>query len=184
MRAKVSKKTEPKAEPEVQKPTDAKAGATAAPAAAVEPSKEQLEKARVESEKALKEFERQGAGDSTLTRYFREMIGHRVLTPQGPLYTIPCEGPINTHPQVRRTALVGIGPTGSQEAALVVEPLNSEVDGEKLLKEVAQLAKVQELTAGIKHFLIHPHFPVDIRHNAKIFREKLSIWAEKELKGR
>ena len=78
VRAKASKQVEPKAEAEVRK---------AAPAqpeqpAAAEPSKEQLEKARVESEKALKEFERQGAGDSTLTRYFREMIGHRVLTPQ------------------------------------------------------------------------------------------------------
>jgi RNA polymerase primary sigma factor len=47
-----------------------------------EPSKEQLEKARTEAEKALKELERQGAGDSTLSRYFREMANHRVLTPQ------------------------------------------------------------------------------------------------------
>ncbi|MGB5194016.1 MAG: sigma-70 family RNA polymerase sigma factor [Polyangiales bacterium] len=80
VRAKVSKQ-EPKAVPEASKP--AKPAQGAAPAApSAEPSKEQLEKARVESEKALKEFERQGAGDSTLTRYFREMIGHRVLTPQ------------------------------------------------------------------------------------------------------
>ncbi len=80
VRAKVSKQ-EPKAVPEASKP--AKPSQGAAPAApSAEPSKEQLEKARVESEKALKEFERQGAGDSTLTRYFREMIGHRVLTPQ------------------------------------------------------------------------------------------------------
>ena len=27
-------------------------------------------------------------------------------------------------------------------------------------------------------FLLHPSFPVDIRHNAKIFREKLARWAE------
>ncbi len=47
-----------------------------------EPSAEQLERARTEAEKALKELERQGAGDSTLSRYFREMAGHRVLTPQ------------------------------------------------------------------------------------------------------
>ncbi len=47
-----------------------------------EPSKEQLERARTEAEKALKELERQGAGDSTLSRYFREMANHRVLTPQ------------------------------------------------------------------------------------------------------
>jgi olefin beta-lactone synthetase len=25
--------------------------------------------------------------------------------------------------------------------------------------------------------MIHPSFPVDIRHNAKIFREKLAVWA-------
>lgn len=80
VRAKVSKQ-DPKAVPEAS--TSAKPAQGAAPAApSAEPSKEQLEKARAESEKALKEFERQGAGDSTLTRYFREMIGHRVLTPQ------------------------------------------------------------------------------------------------------
>jgi RNA polymerase primary sigma factor len=82
VRAKVSPQ-----EPEVTtassaaRPTAVEAGSAKATAGA-EPTKEQLEKARVESEKALKEFERQGAGDSTLTRYFREMIGHRVLTPQ------------------------------------------------------------------------------------------------------
>jgi len=30
--------------------------------------------------------------------------------------------------------------------------------------------------------LFHPSFPVDIRHNSKIFREKLAIWAEKQIK--
>ncbi len=48
----------------------------------VEPSLAQLERARTEAEKALRELERQGAGDSTLSRYFREMANHRVLTPQ------------------------------------------------------------------------------------------------------
>lgn len=47
-----------------------------------EPSQEQLAEAQAEAEKALKEMERQGGGDSTLSRYFREMAGHRVLTPQ------------------------------------------------------------------------------------------------------
>ena len=79
VRAKASKREEPKAETKAPKVAEQ---AQPAQPVSVEPSKEQLEKARVESEKALKEFERQGAGDSTLTRYFREMIGHRVLTPQ------------------------------------------------------------------------------------------------------
>ena len=80
VRVKASKQTEPKTGTVVQ-PVGTKA-ADGGTAGGGEPSKEQLEKARAESEKALKEFERQGAGDSTLTRYFREMIGHRVLTPQ------------------------------------------------------------------------------------------------------
>jgi RNA polymerase primary sigma factor len=47
-----------------------------------EPSAEALAEAQAEAEKALKEMERQGGGDSTLSRYFREMASHRVLTPQ------------------------------------------------------------------------------------------------------
>ena len=39
----------------------------------------------------------------------------------GPLFTIPCEGIFNTHPAVYRTALVGIGPAGSQRPVLCVE---------------------------------------------------------------
>ncbi|PSD15833.1 hypothetical protein C7E15_12895, partial [Stenotrophomonas maltophilia] len=38
--------------------------------------------------------------------------------------------------------------------------------------------------AGLQHFLVHPAFPVDIRHNAKIGREKLAVWASAELEKR
>jgi RNA polymerase primary sigma factor len=47
-----------------------------------EPSPQQIAEADAEAQKALKEMERAGGGDSTLSRYFREMAGHRVLTPQ------------------------------------------------------------------------------------------------------
>ena len=36
-------------------------------------------------------------------------------------------------------------------------------------------------TRGIKTFLAHPKFPVDVRHNSKIFREKLAVWADRKL---
>jgi len=39
------------------------------------------------------------------------------------------------------------------------------------------------VTSSIRLFLIHPDFPVDIRHNAKIFREQLSDWAQQQLGG-
>jgi len=37
------------------------------------------------------------------------------------------------------------------------------------------------VTAGLDTFLVHPGFPVDIRHNAKIGREKLAAWAQERL---
>ena len=33
------------------------------------------------------------------------------------------------------------------------------------------------MTAPIRRFYFHPSFPVDARHNAKIFRDKLAVWA-------
>ena len=36
-------------------------------------------------------------------------------------------------------------------------------------------------TRRIRILLFHPAFPVDIRHNSKIFREKLAVWAARRL---
>ena len=47
-----------------------------------DPDRKAVAEAGAEGRKALKEFERQGGGDSTLSKYFREMAHHRVLTPQ------------------------------------------------------------------------------------------------------
>ncbi len=64
------------------KEAEAEEEAEAEPDFEGEPNPEQLAEAQAEAEKALKEMERQGGGDSTLSRYFREMASHRVLTPQ------------------------------------------------------------------------------------------------------
>jgi hypothetical protein len=48
----------------------------------------------------------------------------------------------------------------------------------KFFAEIKELAGSSSLTGTIENFLLHPAFPVDIRHNAKIFREKLAVWAE------
>ena len=37
-------------------------------------------------------------------------------------------------------------------------------------------------TTIIRTVLFHKAFPVDIRHNSKIFREKLAVWAENKIK--
>ena len=47
----------------------------------------------------------------------------------------------------------------------------------QLRQELLALGAANPLTRDIRTILFHPAFPVDIRHNAKIFREKLAMWA-------
>jgi acyl-coenzyme A synthetase/AMP-(fatty) acid ligase len=106
------------------------------------------------------------------------------VTASGTLFTIPCEAIINEHPDVYRSALVGVtgGEAGLAIPVMVVEPRKDvRVDRKKLLAEVRVLAGDSQLTRGIDYFLVHETFPVDIRHNAKIFREKLGQWAAKQI---
>lgn len=103
--------------------------------------------------------------------------GHRVLTRQGELNTICCEGIFNIHPDVLRTALVGVGEAGAETPVLCVECATADVNHEVLRKDLLAMGMGYDLTAGIQIILFHPAFPVDIRHNAKIFREKLKVWA-------
>ncbi|MFC3814327.1 olefin beta-lactone synthetase [Lysobacter sp. GCM10012299] len=110
---------------------------------------------------------------------------HRVETGQGPLYTEQVEPVFNTHGQVRRTALVGIGTPGAQQPVLCVE-LQPGVDAgqwPRIERELRALGQTQPHTADIDRFALHPKFPVDIRHNAKIGREKLASWAAALLKS-
>ncbi len=106
---------------------------------------------------------------------------HRVLTSHGPLYTIPCEAIYNVHRDVSRTALVGVGPVGHQVPVLCFECHDKKCDKERLAMELRVLGLQNEMTRKIDEIFFHPKFPVDIRHNAKIFREKLAVWAAHKL---
>jgi acyl-CoA synthetase (AMP-forming)/AMP-acid ligase II len=106
---------------------------------------------------------------------------HRVLTATGVLYTIPCEAIFNEHRAVRRSALVGVGREGAQRPVLIVELAEGRKRTDRLIRELRDLARANELTRSIDTFLVHPDFPVDIRHNAKIFREKLAVWADDQI---
>jgi len=113
---------------------------------------------------------------------------HRVQTAAGPMYTVPCEAIFNQHPRVYRSALVGVGPAGRQRPVIVVEPWpdrrpQSEAERTALLAELRGLAQAHPHTQPIQDFLIHPAMPVDIRHNAKIFREQLAVWAANQVRG-
>jgi acyl-coenzyme A synthetase/AMP-(fatty) acid ligase len=108
----------------------------------------------------------------------------RVITSGETLLTIPCEAIFNLHPSVFRSALVGVGPRPNQKPVIIIELTRSDKgkDKKKLKEELLNLATGHKLTKNIQTVLFHKAFPVDIRHNSKIFREKLAIWAQKKLR--
>jgi acyl-CoA synthetase (AMP-forming)/AMP-acid ligase II len=119
--------------------------------------------------------------------WFCGRVAHSVCTSGGRMFPVRCEAIFNQHPDIRRSALVGVGPAGRQRPVMILEPHRGYMPRkrkarEKLLAEIRSLGMSNPLTAEIADFLLHPAFPVDIRHNAKIFREKLAVWAAKELR--
>ena len=120
-------------------------------------------------------------GQNRLWFYGRK--SHRVITKSETLYTIPCEAIFNQHPDVKRSALVSTGSRNKQKPIIIIEPanskrINSSIEREKFAEELLEHGAASPLTQSIKKVLFHSNFPVDVRHNAKIFREKLSLWAK------
>ncbi|MEI6207622.1 MAG: fatty acid CoA ligase family protein [Desulfuromonadales bacterium] len=109
---------------------------------------------------------------------------HRVVTAKEVLYTITVEGVFNIHPEVLRTALVGVGRKGVQTPVLCVEleAGKGKAEHERIRQQLLELGSGYPHTKGIRQILFRSAFPVDIRHNAKIFREKLAVWAERRMR--
>lgn len=104
---------------------------------------------------------------------------HRVELADETLFTICVERVFDTHPDVARTALVGVDRPSGKEAVLCVEPARplGRRDRTRVREELAALGAKYDHTRNVRTILFHPSFPVDIRHNSKIFREKLAEWA-------
>jgi acyl-CoA synthetase (AMP-forming)/AMP-acid ligase II len=111
---------------------------------------------------------------------------HRVTSKDKTWFTIPCERVFNRHPKVFRTALVGVGKPGEQIPVICIELEKGikDLNASQLISELKETGKKFEHTADIEKFLLHPGFPVDIRHNAKIGRETLAVWAGEALSKR
>jgi acyl-CoA synthetase (AMP-forming)/AMP-acid ligase II len=113
---------------------------------------------------------------------------HRVVTTAGTLFTEPCEAPFAAHPAVKRAALVGTPSRDGVSArparpviCVELEPGTTRGDRRRVLEELRAIAAAHPTTREIRDFLIHPRFPVDIRHNSKVFRERLADWATRRL---
>ncbi len=111
---------------------------------------------------------------------------HIVYTAEGPLFTVPCEAIFNEHPHVYRSALVGVGERPHQRPVVVVEPEAGTYPWlpgrrKQFVQELHDLALQHPHTKGIETFLFRRALPVDVRHNTKIAREQLAVWAADRL---
>jgi len=124
-----------------------------------------------------------GYWDADGRLWFVGRKSHRVEIGDTTLYPVRCEGVFNTHPAVRRSALVGVGREAFRRpvVCLELEPEARTVDRGRLYAELTELAAGHEVTRGIDTFVVRRRFPVDIRHNAKIDRPQLAEWAERKL---
>ncbi len=141
-----------------------------------------LAKIRGEHGETLHRMGDLGWRDAEGRLWFCGRKSHRVVTKAGTLFTDPCEAPFNEHPDVRRSALVGV-PRGDDTLPVLCVELEAHArrrDHASLRRELAAIAEAHAHTRAIRTFLVHPSFPVDIRHNSKIFREKLAIWAREQ----
>jgi len=121
--------------------------------------------------------------------WFCGRCAHVVEAAAGRMFPVCCEAVFNQHPRVFRTALVGVGERGRQRPVLVVEPEaghfpSSRRAAAELRDELLALGAEHELTRTIRDVLIHPALPVDVRHNVKIDRERLAVWAARRLTKR
>jgi olefin beta-lactone synthetase len=102
---------------------------------------------------------------------------HRVITDEGLLSSIQCEAIFNAHPDVRRSALVGLPREDHQEPAIVVELRDSQSlsvqTRERLIAELKERAQAFGHTKKIEKIYFAKRFPVDVRHHIKIDRHQL-----------
>ena len=117
---------------------------------------------------------------------------HRVVTPHGTLFTDMVEPIFNTEGD--RTALVGVTRHGVTYPVVCVEVRPVVFNTGKIQQQIHRRFRgIREVSFGtralefehtrqIRTFILHRgSFPVDVRHNSKIFREKLAVWADKHL---
>ena len=125
-----------------------------------------------------------GYFDSSGKLWYAGRKSHRVATATQTLFSEQVEAVFNQHPQIRRSALVGVG--AAPQRALVLYELKAGAQAHaNLATELRQRALLHPHTAELVEFLHYPRvFPVDIRHNAKIGREQLARWATQQLATR
>lgn len=117
-------------------------------------------------------------GTDGLLRFFGRRA-EKIRTAQGDLYTEAVEPAFRAHPDVARCALIGLGQKPPLTPALVVEPRAGRFpanagEREKFVDALRALTRDNPAAARLETFIFQAKLPVDVRHNAKIHRLRLS----------
>ncbi|WP_237089987.1 alpha/beta fold hydrolase [Nesterenkonia sp. PF2B19] len=130
-----------------------------------------------------------GHVDSSGRLWIEGRLQHVITTPDGPVGPGTVETPVDALDEVARSAAVGVGPSGTQAVVVIVEP-----DGpDRPLRTGRSPLASPEFASAVRHaagdvpvsaVLVLDELPTDIRHNSKIDRTRLALWAEKALTGR
>ncbi len=108
-------------------------------------------------------------------------LGHLITAPDGPVGPVGVEQRVEQLGSVRHAACVGVGPIGTQVMAIIVvthEPREG-LASAQLTAEVRAVARVP-----VAAVIERRELPVDIRHNSKVDRAALAVWADRLLAGR
>ena len=97
---------------------------------------------------------------------------HRVDSSEGLMTPIQVEAIFNQHPAVAKSALI----RNSQNVPAIVVELKTGIKQTQQIKhELLKIAQSSPLTSSISLIFFSNSFPVDVRHNIKIDRNKLSL---------
>ncbi|MGV1004268.1 MAG: alpha/beta fold hydrolase [Candidatus Nanopelagicales bacterium] len=110
-------------------------------------------------------------------------LQHVIVTPTGPLTPVGLERRVEALPAVRRAAVVGVGPAGTQAVVVILE-MHERLRGviaPRALREAVRTVLFPQIEPAA---VLLAKLPVDIRHNSKIDRTRLARWAGRVLAGR
>jgi olefin beta-lactone synthetase len=114
-------------------------------------------------------------------------LQHVATIPDGPVAPGGPEARIDALDQVSRSAVVGVGPRGTQAVVAVVEA--AEGHGARPPRPglaptaLARAVRAAAAPVPVAAVLVTDRVPVDIRHNSKIDRTRLAGWADGVLAG-
>jgi acyl-coenzyme A synthetase/AMP-(fatty) acid ligase len=113
-------------------------------------------------------------------------LPHVVTTASGPLTPVAAEQAVESLADVARAAVVGVGPSGTQQVVVICEGVPAVRRPGLASAELAASVRAAVHDAvghRVAAVLVVPVLPTDVRHNSKIDRARLAAWATSVLSG-